>query len=147
MEDEQTRITSGEHVFVFGDHNDGRFGGVVFVKGGLYMASFDLKLGAADANKTFNLYIAKEGDDPRFGTVVKTLTLNFADINNFVTENTDYSATLDYGLDRVWNFSAFNRLKENSAKRESEKARMVSTAADDPAMFVFGTHKWGRMEV
>ena len=61
-----------------------------------YKASFDLKLGDQDANKTFVVYVAKENGDPRFGTAMKTLELNFDDIKNFVTNNTDDFASVTY---------------------------------------------------
>ncbi len=96
LEDGWARVTSSEHVFVFGGHNWGLYGGFGLSKDQLYKVSFDLKLGAEDANKEFQLYVMTENGDPRFGDVVKTLTLNFADIANFVKTNTDNFASVTY---------------------------------------------------
>ena len=97
LEDGWLRLTSTEHLFTFGRHTWAIFGGVDMAKNTTYKASFDLKLGAADANKSFNLYVMNDaGNDPRFGTVVKTLTLNFADSANLVTANTDDFAKVTY---------------------------------------------------
>ena len=96
LEDGWLRLTSSEHVFVFGRHTWGIFGGADMAKATEYKVSFDLKLGAEDANKTFNFYVMSENGDPRFGTAVKTLTLNFADVANLVTENTNDFASVTY---------------------------------------------------
>lgn len=90
------RLTSTEHIFVYGAHTWGYYGGVSFEKGATYLASFDLKLGNTDANRIFNLYVMNENGDPRYGSVVKTLTLNFADLSTLVTENTDDFAAVTY---------------------------------------------------
>ena len=98
LEDGWARVTSTEHIFTLGCHTWGIYGSVNMAKDTQYKMSFDLKLGDATANKTFNLYVMteKSGTDPRFGNVVKTLTLNFADIDNFVTTNTDDFASVVY---------------------------------------------------
>ena len=98
LEDGWARVTSSEHIFTLGRHAWGIYGSVDMAKDTQYKMSFDLKLGDATANKTFNLYVMteKSGEDPRFGNVVKTLTLNFADIDNFVTTNTDNFASVVY---------------------------------------------------
>ena len=90
------RITSDEHVFVYGGHSWGNYGSVSMAKDTMYKASFDLKLGDEDATHIFNLYVTKENGDPRYGDVMKTLTLNFADFNHFVTVNTDNFASVRY---------------------------------------------------
>ena len=96
LENGWLRLTSTEHVFVFGRHAWGIFGGADMAKSTEYKVSFDLKLGTEDANKTFNLYVMSENGDPRFGTAVKTLTLNFADVANLVMENTNDFASVTY---------------------------------------------------
>ena len=96
LEDGWLRLTSTEHLFVFGRHTWAIFGGVDMAKNTEYKVSFDLKLGAVDANKTFNLYVMKENGDPRFGSIVNTLTLNFADIANLATANTGNFASVTY---------------------------------------------------
>ena len=68
--------------------------------------SFDLKLGDARTQKVFNLYVMQEDDpDPRFGTALKTLKLDFNDLYHkqksdstdyFVKENTDNFASVVY---------------------------------------------------
>ena len=90
------RITSSEHIFTYGGHAWGMFGGIILAKGATYQTSFDLKLGDKNANHTFTVYVMTENGDARFGNVVKTLTLNFADLKNFVTENTDNFAAVTY---------------------------------------------------
>ncbi len=92
------RVASSEHLFVYGGHAYGNYGGVSLNKGTTYKVSFDLKLGEAEANKTFNLYVMTEktGADPRFGDIKKTLTLNFADVENLVTANSDNFAHVAY---------------------------------------------------
>ena len=99
LEDGWLRLTSTEHVFVFGRHAWAIFGGVDMAKATEYKVSFDLKLGAADTNKVFNLYVMSENGDPRFGNIVKTLTLNFSDTNNLVTANTGDFASVTYKVD------------------------------------------------
>ena len=99
LEDGWLRLTSTEHVFVFGRHAWGIYGSADMAKATEYKVSFDLKLGAVDANKVFNLYVMTENGDPRFGTTVKTLTLNFEDISNLVTANTDNFASVTYKAD------------------------------------------------
>ena len=96
LQDGWVRITSNEHVFVFGGHTWGNFGSVSFAKDAYYKVSFDLKLGSDSANRTFNLYVMTENGDPRFGDIVKTLTLNYKDFKNFVTTNTDSFASVTY---------------------------------------------------
>ncbi len=96
LEDGWARITSEEHIFVYGSHSWGSYGGVGFTKGTYYTVDFDLKLGSEQSNKVFNLYVMTENGDSRDGTVVKTLTLNFANIENFVTTNTDGCARVTY---------------------------------------------------
>ena len=99
LEDGKAHITSNEHVFVYGMHNWGQYGGVSFDKGWLYQVSFDLMLGDEDASRIFNLQVTTEGEDPRYGTVEKTVKLNFADFDNFVTENTDNFASVTYNAE------------------------------------------------
>ena len=99
LEDGKAHITSDEHVFVLGVHNWGQFGGVSFDKGWTYQVSFDLMLGDEDASRILNLLVTAEGEDPRYGTVRKTLTLNFADFEKFVTENTDNFASVTYNAE------------------------------------------------
>ena len=96
LEDGWARVTSTEHVFVYGGHAYGNYGGFSLDKDKTYKTSFDLKLGTVDANKTFNLYVMTENGDPRFGNIVKTLTLNFEDFTDLVTENTDNFAHVTY---------------------------------------------------
>ena len=99
LEDGKLRLTSTEHLFVYGMHAWGQYGGVGFAKGKTYKVSLDLQKGAPDANDVFNLYVMTENGDPRFGTVVSTLTLNFGDTANLVTTNTGNCAWVTYKVD------------------------------------------------
>ncbi len=92
------RIVSNEHLFVYGYHTWGYYGGFGFEKGSYYTAEFDLKLGADNTNRVFNLYVTTEipDADVRAGKAERTLTLNFADFGNFVTTNTDDFAHVTY---------------------------------------------------
>ena len=90
------RITSSEHIFTYGGHEWGMFGGIILAKGATYQTSFDLKLGDKNANHTFTVYVMTENGDARYGNVVKTLTLDFTDLKNLVTENTDNFAAVTY---------------------------------------------------
>lgn len=77
LEDGWLHLTSSEHLFVFGTHYFGAYGGLQFETGKTYTVSFDLKRGSEFSNNAFTLTLAEEveNQDPRFGDQLKQVVI------------------------------------------------------------------------